>query len=74
MPLKPVKSALYTKKLELAGGIVLFCSQKRVGGLGPFVPALKNRHTLLFKSDTMRKPIKTRKIDVICSDGGGLLT
>ena len=25
VPLKPVKSALYTTKLELGGGIVLFC-------------------------------------------------
>ena len=29
------------------------CCQKWVGGLGPFGPALKNRHTLLFKSGTM---------------------
>ena len=29
------------------------CCQKWVGGLGPFGPALKNRHTLLFKTDTM---------------------
>jgi hypothetical protein len=34
-PLKPVKSALYTTKFELGGGIVLFCCQKWVGGLGP---------------------------------------
>jgi hypothetical protein len=52
-PLKLVKSALYTTKLELGGGIVLFCCQKRVGGLGQFGPALKNHHTLLFKSGTM---------------------
>ena len=50
------------------------CCQKRVGGLGPFCPALKNRHTLLFKSGTMWKPIKTRKFDVLCSHRGGLLT
>ena len=59
---------------ELGGGIALFCCHKWVGGLGPFGPAIKNHHTLLFKSDTMWKPIKTRKFDVICSDGGGLLT
>ena len=72
--LKPVKSALYTTNFELGGGIVLFCCQKRVGGLGPFGPALKNRHTLLFKRGTIRKPIKTRKFGVICSHGGGFLT
>ena len=43
---------------ELGGGIALFCCQKWVGGLGPFGPALKNRHTFLFKSGTMWKPIK----------------
>jgi hypothetical protein len=59
----------------LGGGIALFsCWQKQVGGLGPFGPALKNRHTFLFKSGTMRKPIKDWKNDVICSDGGGLST
>ena len=31
-------------------------------------------HTILLKSGTMWKPIKTRKLDVICSNGGGLLT
>jgi hypothetical protein len=50
-----------------------FC-QKQVGGLGLFGLALRNRHTFLFKNGTMRKPIKTRKFDVICSDGGGLST
>ena len=44
---------LYTTKLELGRGIVLFCCQKQVGGLGPFGPALKKTHTLLFKSGTM---------------------
>jgi hypothetical protein len=53
IPLKPVKSALYTTKLELGGGIMLFCCRKQVGGLDPFGPALKNCHTLLFKSGTM---------------------
>ena len=38
------------------------CCQKWVGGLGPFGPALKNRHTFLFKSGTMRKPLKNLKI------------
>jgi hypothetical protein len=49
----PVLSALYTTRLELGGGIVLFCCQKLVGGLGPFGPALKNHHILLFKSGTI---------------------
>ena len=39
----------------LGGGIALFCCQKKVEGLGPFGAALKNRHTIFFKSDTMRK-------------------
>ena len=59
---------------ELGGGIALFCCQKWVGGLGPFGPALKNHHTLLFKNGTMWEPIKTRKIDLIYSNGGGFLT
>jgi hypothetical protein len=32
------------------------CCQKQVGGLGPFGPALKNRHALLFKNGTMESP------------------
>ena len=35
-----------------------FAAKKQVWGLGPFGPTLKNRHTFLFKSGTVRKPIK----------------
>ena len=51
-----------------------FADKKRVGGLGPFGPALKKHHTHLFKSGAMWKPIKNRKLDVICSNVGGFLT
>ena len=34
---------------ELGGGIALFCCQKWVGGLCPFGPALKNRHTFFLR-------------------------
>jgi hypothetical protein len=54
---KPWEHWIYNRSCwrELGGEILL---PKWLGGLGPFGPALKNHHNLLFKSGTMWKPIK----------------